>query len=76
MRNLPEDATVGIMYNIGCQLDRSCKKWGFLLKYKDQIAFAISIFHVYGHQWPCQVVYNPCKCTGFGLTNGKGCEHL
>ncbi|KAI6000228.1 hypothetical protein EDC04DRAFT_2584117 [Pisolithus marmoratus] len=30
--------------------------------------------HVYGHQWPCQIVYHPCKCVGFGLSDGEGCE--
>ncbi|KAF8835927.1 hypothetical protein BDN67DRAFT_992290 [Paxillus ammoniavirescens] len=36
--------------------------------------FAISVFHAYGHQWPCQVVYHPRKWQGFGLSDGEGCE--
>ena len=29
-KHLPHDATVGILYDIGCQVHQSCKKWGFL----------------------------------------------
>ncbi|KAF8837733.1 hypothetical protein BDN67DRAFT_908725 [Paxillus ammoniavirescens] len=36
--------------------------------------FAISVFHAYSHQWPCQVVYHPQKRQGFGLSDGEGCE--
>ncbi|EDR02003.1 uncharacterized protein LACBIDRAFT_310171 [Laccaria bicolor S238N-H82] len=42
-------------------LHRSCVKW---------------VFHVYGHQWACQLIYHPRKCTGFGLTDGEGCERF
>lgn len=59
MENIPSDASVGVLYDIGCQLDRSCRKWDFLSEYRDRISFAISVFHAYGHQWPCQVVYHP-----------------
>ncbi|OAX33761.1 hypothetical protein K503DRAFT_699914, partial [Rhizopogon vinicolor AM-OR11-026] len=34
------------------------------------------IFHAFGHQWPCQIVYHPRKCVGFGLSDGEGCEHF
>ncbi|KAG1807137.1 uncharacterized protein BJ212DRAFT_1449388 [Suillus subaureus] len=40
------------------------------------ISFAIVVFHAYGHQWPCQIVYHPRKCEGFGLSDGEGCEQL
>lgn len=76
MKNIPDDATVGILYDIGCQLERSCNKWDFLAEYRHRISFAISVFHAYGHQWPCQVVYHPRKCVGFGLTDGEGCERV
>ncbi|KAG1841751.1 hypothetical protein F4604DRAFT_1884868 [Suillus subluteus] len=55
--------TVGLLYDIGCQLEWSCCKW-------------IAIFHAYGHQWPCQIIYHPRKCEGFGLSDGEGCERL
>ncbi|RDB19557.1 hypothetical protein Hypma_013352 [Hypsizygus marmoreus] len=49
-------------------------KWGFLDRYMDRIIFAISVFHAFGHQWPCQIIYHPRKCRGFGLSDGEGCE--
>jgi hypothetical protein len=73
---LPESMTVGILYDIGCQLHRSCTKWDFIPPYLDRIIWGISIFHAYGHQWPCQLIYHPRKCTGFGLSDGEGCERF
>jgi len=74
--HLPPTMTVGLLYDIGCQLHRSCLKWGFLEQYMDRIKFGISVFHAYGHQWPCQLIYHPRKCIGFGLTDGEGCERF
>ncbi|KAF9220235.1 hypothetical protein BS17DRAFT_852707 [Gyrodon lividus] len=51
-------------FTIGCLYDISCQLESF------------SVFHAYGHQWPCQLIYHPCKCIGFGLSDGEGCEHL
>ena len=75
-KHLPRTWQVGILYDIGCQLHRSVEKWGFLAEYKDRITFGISVFHAYGHQWPCQIIYHPRKCEGFGLTDGEGCERF
>lgn len=75
-QELPPDMSVGVLYDIGCQLDRSCLKWNFLSEFIDRITFAISVFHAYGHQWPCQVVYHPRKRKGFGLSDGEGCERF
>lgn len=74
--HLPATMTVGILYDIGCQLHRSCVKWDFLNGIRNRITFAISVFHAYGHQWACQVIYHPRKCVGFGLTDGEGCERF
>lgn len=74
--HIPTCMTVGVLYDIGCQLHRSCEKWGFLKEFLPRITFGISVFHAYGHQWPCQVVYHPRKCPGFGLTDGEGCERF
>jgi len=30
--------------------------------------------HAYGHQWACQLAYNPRLCRGLGLTDGEGVE--
>jgi hypothetical protein len=32
--------------------------------------------HAYGHQWACQVVYNPRFKDGVGLTDGEGVERF
>jgi hypothetical protein len=74
--HIPKDMTVGVLYDIGCQLHRSCEKWDFLQECLPRITFGISVFHAYGHQWPCQIVYHPRKCRGFGLTDGEGCERF
>ncbi|KAI6156246.1 hypothetical protein EDD17DRAFT_1779699 [Pisolithus thermaeus] len=64
--NLPSTLTVGLLYDIGCQLEHSCCKWGLLEDgILSRLKFGISVFHAYGHQWPC-----------FGLSDGEGCEQL
>ncbi|TFK58292.1 hypothetical protein BDN72DRAFT_782285, partial [Pluteus cervinus] len=75
-QHLPLSFTIGLLYDIGCQLHRSCIKWGFLGNYLHRITFGISVFHAFGHQWPCQVIYHPRKCVGFGLSDGEGCERF
>ncbi|KAJ3722681.1 hypothetical protein C8R42DRAFT_579935 [Lentinula raphanica] len=75
-QHLPTSYTVGLLYDIGCSLERSCVKWGFLKDYLSRISFAISVFHAFGHNWPCQCIYHPRKCKGFGLSDGEGCERF
>lgn len=38
--------------------------------------FGISAMHAYGHQWSCQLIYNPQLRDGFGLSDGEGVERL
>ncbi|KAH6905427.1 hypothetical protein BKA70DRAFT_1373178 [Coprinopsis sp. MPI-PUGE-AT-0042] len=75
-RHLPDDMTVGLLYDVACQLHRSSVKWGFLEDYIDRMIWSVSVFHAYGHQWPCQLIYHPRKCAGFGLSDGEGCERF
>lgn len=75
-QHLPADIRVGILYDIGCQLHRSCLKWHFLDRYIHRIIFAVSVFHAFGHQWACQLRYHPRLRDGFGFTNGEGCERF
>jgi hypothetical protein len=75
-KHLPAHATVGVLYDIGCQLHRSCETWDFLGDNLSRIKFGLSVFHAFGHQWPCQLLYHPRKCIGFGLTDGEGCERF
>ncbi|KIJ06955.1 hypothetical protein PAXINDRAFT_19841 [Paxillus involutus ATCC 200175] len=77
MQHIPDDMRVGLLYDIGCQLERSWRKFKFFAdSILSRFHFAISVFHAYGHQWPCQVVYHPQKRQGFGLSDGEGCERL
>jgi hypothetical protein len=32
--------------------------------------------HAYGHEWACQLVYNPRMIVGLGLSDGEGTERL
>ena len=73
-QHVPRCWTFGLLYDIACQIHRSCLKWGFLDRYLTRIIFAISVFHAYGHGWACQLIYHPRKCPGCGLTDGEGCE--
>ncbi|KAF8149681.1 hypothetical protein K438DRAFT_1910421 [Mycena galopus ATCC 62051] len=73
-QNLPLDIVVGALYDVACGLQRACIKWDFLGRYFPRLRWAVSVFHAYGHVWPCQVIYHPLKCRGFGFTNGEGCE--
>ncbi|KAG6835143.1 hypothetical protein H0H93_004459, partial [Arthromyces matolae] len=75
-QHLPQWFRLGVLYDIGCQLERSCIKWNFLDRYLKRMVFGISVFHAFGHQWACQIVYHPRKREGFGLTDGEGCERV
>ncbi|KAG2344778.1 hypothetical protein BDR05DRAFT_975323 [Suillus weaverae] len=76
-KHLPPQMTVRLLYDIGCQLERSCRKWSLLDEsILSRITFAVAVFHAYGHQWPCQIIYHPRKHKGFGLSDSKGCERL
>ncbi|KAF8143017.1 hypothetical protein K438DRAFT_1994297 [Mycena galopus ATCC 62051] len=36
----------------------------------------ISVFHAFGHEWACQLLYHPRKRLGFGFTNGESAERF
>ncbi|TFY57790.1 hypothetical protein EVJ58_g6817 [Rhodofomes roseus] len=74
--HLPSHVTIGLLYDIACQLHRSIVKWDFLGSLASRLMYALSVFHAFGHQWPCQLVYHPRKCVGFGLSDGEGCERF
>ncbi|KAJ7580115.1 hypothetical protein C8J56DRAFT_795492 [Mycena floridula] len=74
---LPLIATVLVLYDIGCVLDRSLNKYDLLPGWiTSRLLFATSAMHAYGHQWSCQLVYNPRLRRGLGLTDGEGVERL
>ncbi|KZO94975.1 hypothetical protein CALVIDRAFT_483330, partial [Calocera viscosa TUFC12733] len=76
LQELPKTATVGVLYDIGCQVDHSCDMFGYLGEDRSRVTFACSVLHAYGHEWACQVVYNPRRRAGFGLTDGEGSERV
>ncbi|KAJ7080664.1 hypothetical protein B0H15DRAFT_997243 [Mycena belliarum] len=75
-QEIPRDIRVGLLYDVACGLERSCRRWGFLERYIDRLEFAVSVFHAFGHEWACQLIYHPRKREGFGFTNGEGCERF
>ncbi|KAL1750124.1 hypothetical protein FB107DRAFT_224421 [Schizophyllum commune] len=76
VENLPPDWVVGLLYDIACQIHLSAVKHGLFDGYLDRVRFAVAVFHAFGHDWPCQLIYHPRKCIGFGLTDGEGCERF
>ncbi|KIJ46504.1 hypothetical protein M422DRAFT_165232, partial [Sphaerobolus stellatus SS14] len=79
---LPANATIGLLYDIACLLDRSIAKAG--LPYRHDLipdispclSLATAAFHAYAHQFCCQIVFHPRKCVGFGMMNGEGNKHI
>jgi len=41
-----------------------------------RLHFATTAMHVYGHEWACQLIYNPHIASGLGLSDGEGTEQL
>ncbi|KAJ7685986.1 hypothetical protein B0H17DRAFT_1160710 [Mycena rosella] len=66
-QHLPANITVGLLYNVACQLERSARKWGSLDRYIDRLAFAPRMG---------LPIYHPRKREGFGFTNGEGCKRF
>ncbi|OSD03347.1 hypothetical protein PYCCODRAFT_1477197 [Trametes coccinea BRFM310] len=74
---IPVSATVVALYDIGCVLDRSVQRYDILpASIVERLDFATSAMHAYGHQWSCQIVYNPRLREGLGLTEGEGTERV
>ncbi|KZV91813.1 hypothetical protein EXIGLDRAFT_586121, partial [Exidia glandulosa HHB12029] len=74
---LPRQATVVTLYDIGCVTDRTRQLYDVLpAGVSDRLVFATSAMHAYAHQWTCQLGYNPRFKTGLGLSDGEGVERL
>ena len=41
-----------------------------------RLLLVTAVMHAYGHQWACQLVYNPRLREGLGLTEGEGTERI
>ncbi|KAH9815906.1 hypothetical protein DFH28DRAFT_1163510 [Melampsora americana] len=70
------DIQVGVLYDIGCQLETHIKKRRFLEALSKRLSFGTSVFHAYVHNWACQVLYNPRFNAFWGLTDGEGLERF
>ncbi|OJT12711.1 hypothetical protein TRAPUB_10739 [Trametes pubescens] len=76
-QHVPAEATVAAFYDIGCVLDRSIHAYDLLPEtIVSRLIFATSVMHAYGHQWACQLVYNPRLREGLGLSEGEGTERV
>ncbi|KAK1225825.1 hypothetical protein PQX77_011236 [Marasmius sp. AFHP31] len=74
---LAPGATVAGLYDIACVLDRSLNLYEFLDEdIVSRLQLATAAMHAYGHQWSCQLYYNPRLREGLGITDGEGTERL
>ncbi|KAF9505998.1 hypothetical protein BS47DRAFT_1305856 [Hydnum rufescens UP504] len=76
LKHVPSHWRIGALYDIGCQMDQTLKKWRFMLEWLPRLEWGVSIFHAYGHQWACQLWYHPHKSELWGLSDGEGCEQF
>ncbi|PLW37548.1 hypothetical protein PCASD_10249 [Puccinia coronata f. sp. avenae] len=67
---------VGILYDLGCQLETHVRKRGLLTERVGDLMFGTSVFHAYAHEWSCQVKYNPRLNWWWGLSDGECLERL
>ncbi|KAK1231142.1 hypothetical protein PQX77_005748 [Marasmius sp. AFHP31] len=74
---IPDCATVAGLYDIACVLDRSLDLYDLLPEgVASRLQLATAVMHAYGHQWACQLLYNPRMRVGLGITDGEGTERL
>ncbi|KAF8120229.1 hypothetical protein EV363DRAFT_1191626 [Boletus edulis] len=74
---LPSQATIVTLYDVGCVVDRSLSMYDILPKQiMSRLRFATTAMHAYGHEWACQLTYNPRMVVGLGLSDGEGTERL
>ncbi|KIJ58397.1 hypothetical protein HYDPIDRAFT_34233 [Hydnomerulius pinastri MD-312] len=74
---LPSQANVVVLYDVGCVLARSLAQYDILdSKITSRVRFVTTAMHAYGHEWACQLIYNPRLSVGLGLSDGEGTERL
>ncbi|EHS63459.1 uncharacterized protein PGTG_21590 [Puccinia graminis f. sp. tritici CRL 75-36-700-3] len=67
---------VGVLYDIGCSLDKFINLRKLLEKDRPRLKFGTSVFHAYVHNWNCQLDYHPRFNKGWGLSDGEGLERM
>ncbi|KAH9460516.1 hypothetical protein Pst134EB_008689 [Puccinia striiformis f. sp. tritici] len=70
LQNIDPNRPVGVLYDIGCSLDK------FIEKDRSRLFFGTAVFHTFVHDWPCQLSYNPRYNDGWGLSDGEAMERL
>lgn len=70
------DTGIGILYDIGCNLDKTIKKKKVFTDEKQaaQVRVGTALFHAYAHNWGCQLEYNPRLNEGWGKSNAPPCK--
>ncbi|KAJ7627703.1 hypothetical protein DFH06DRAFT_1443350 [Mycena polygramma] len=75
--HLPPTATIVQAYDVGCVTDYSFNLYPILTEdLRPRVCFVINAMHSYGHQWVCQLVYNPHFRRGMCLTDSEGVERF
>ncbi|KAA1067628.1 hypothetical protein PGT21_011815 [Puccinia graminis f. sp. tritici] len=67
---------IGILYDIGCSLDKYIDRRGLIPNDRSRVKFGTSVFHAYAHNWLCQLDYHPRFNQGWGLSDGEGLERM
>ncbi|KAH9446893.1 hypothetical protein Pst134EA_028881 [Puccinia striiformis f. sp. tritici] len=76
LASVGEDRPVGVLYDLGCSLDKYIDLRKIWQESRHRVKFGTSVFHAYVHEWPCQVKYNPRYQQGWGLSDGESLERL
>ncbi|KAH9820745.1 hypothetical protein DFH28DRAFT_924004 [Melampsora americana] len=76
LNEFPAEKKFGVLYDIGCHLDKHIKLHNLLHEHKDRIRLGTSVFHAYVHSWSCQLFYNPRFLEDWGLSDGEGLERI
>ncbi|PLW31245.1 hypothetical protein PCASD_18064 [Puccinia coronata f. sp. avenae] len=74
--NVNQTRPVGVLYDIGCSLNKFIKLRHIFPEHEGRLFFGTSVFHAFVHEWPCQLEYNPRYNDGWGLSDGESMEQL
>ncbi|OAV95166.1 hypothetical protein PTTG_26775 [Puccinia triticina 1-1 BBBD Race 1] len=74
--NVEPDRQVGILYDIGCSLDKYMVLRGLMDDKRSRLCFGTSVFHSYVHSWGCQLDYNPQLNQRWGSLDGEGLKQM
>ncbi|KAJ7070465.1 hypothetical protein B0H15DRAFT_793425, partial [Mycena belliarum] len=70
-QEIPRDIRVGLLYDVACGLERSCRRWGFLERYIDRLEFAQFRCFTRWTRMGVPIDLSPKEREGFGFTNGR-----